>query len=186
MLVKNTSAALMYLFIFASVGSFSVYAATNQVVSPSSNAELFGLRFNDLPLSKLESQLRGMGIVNYPSYKEGVTSYSLGPEGILGVTNATIFTNTSGYIHQALLSGVVDSSEKRQSLGKLLETKYGVPVAGYLSEGIGKARWIFKEGTMIELRNNTFDVSITYVDERPRVQSRSGKIDVEALSRKNQ
>lgn len=168
------------------LGSLSAYAATSPSRKALTYAELFGLRFNDLSLSRLDSKLRGMGITSYPSYKEGQTSYSLGAEGILGVTNATVFTNSSGYVQQALLSGVVQSNEKRQSLGRLLEQKYGAPAAGYLSDGIGKARWLFREGTMIELRNTTFDVSLAYVDERPGVQSRSGKIDVEALSRRSQ
>jgi hypothetical protein len=126
-----------------------------------------------------------MGLYSYPSYKTGIVSYSLGSEGILGVTNATIYSNTSNYITKALLSGVVQSKENRQALGEVLATKYGKPSVGFLSEGIGRAKWFFKEGTMIEFHNSTFDVSILYVDEQPRVASRSGKIDVEALSRKN-
>lgn len=183
---RKASIVFICLLFLGGLGSLSVFAATQSAVRTSNYAELFGLRFNDLSLSRLNSKLRSMGITSYPSYKEGQISYSLGTEGILGVTNATVFTNSSGYIQQALLSGVVESSEKRQSLGKLLEQKYGAPAAGYLSDGIGKARWLFQEGTTIELRNSTFDVSLAYVDERPRVQSRSGKIDVEALSRKNQ
>lgn len=162
------------------------YAATKFASGNSSVAQLFGLTLNDLSLSKLENHLGSIGLSSYPSYKEGVVAYSLGPEGILGVTNATIFSNTSGYVHQILLSGVIDSDEKRQLLGELLEQKYGAPTDGLLSEGIGKTQWKFKDGTSIELINSTFDVSITYIDERPRVRLGSGKIDVEALSRKNQ
>ena len=102
------------------------------------------------------------------------------------MTNATIYTNKSGYLEKALLSGVVDNDEKRQSLGKLLEEKYGTPAVGYLADGIGQVKWFFNEGTVIELRNTTFDVSLVYVDEQPKVLFNSGRIDVEALSRKTQ
>lgn len=177
---------LYVLTIFYVVGTAPVYAATEAAPRGSSIAELFGLPLNDLSLSRLEKHLDSKGLRSYPSYEDGVVSYSLGPEGILGVTNATIFSNSSGYVHQALLSGVVESNEKRQLLGKLLEQKYGAPTAGNLSNGIGKTQWKFSDETVIELYNSTFDVSITYIDERPRVRIRSGEIDVEALARRNQ
>ncbi|NLQ17791.1 uridine kinase [Marinomonas sp. M1K-6] len=151
----------------------------------SKKAELFALPFNDLSLSRLENQLSGMGLRSDPSYKDGVVSYGLGPEGILGVTNATLHSNTSGYVHQALLSGVIESREQRKALGQLLEKKYGDPSDGDLQSGMGHAIWLFQDSTRIELRNSTFDVSVLYVDERPRVVIRSGQIDVEALSREN-
>ncbi|ETX10519.1 uridine kinase [Marinomonas ushuaiensis DSM 15871] len=148
------------------------------------NAKFFGLPLNDLALPRLEKHLSEMGLQNYPSYKDGVVNYSLGPDGILGVTDATVFSNSSGYVQQARLSGVVESNEKRKALGDLLLRRYGTPSDGQLRSGLGHAAWLFRDGTMVELRNSTFDVSIMYVDERPRVASHSGKIDVEALSRK--
>lgn len=177
---------LFVLTIFYVAGMTPAYAATETTSGNSSVAELFGLPVNNLSLSRLESHLGNIGLNSYPSYKDGVVSYSLGPEGILGVTNATIFSNTSGYVHQVLLYGVVESDAKRQSLGKLLEQKYGAPTAGNLVDGIGKTQWEFRDGTKIELFNSTFDVAITYIDERPRVKIQSGRIDVEALSRKNE
>lgn len=169
------------------VGIVTLAKAEANVVSQSSDvAELFGLPLNDLSVSRLEEHLNSMGLRSYPSYKDGVVSYSLGPEGILGVTNATIYSNGSGYIRQALLSGVVESNDKRKALGELLTRKYGKPSEGFLNNGIGRPKWQFKDGTMIELHNTTYDVSLTYVDESPKVASRSGQIDVEALSRKNQ
>lgn len=148
------------------------------------NAKLFGLPLNNLALHKLEKRLNEIGLQSYPSYKDGVANYSLGPEGILGVTNAVVFSNSSGYINQALLSGVVESNIKRKALGNLLIEKYGAPNDGGLLDGIGRALWLFKEGTRIELYNSTFNVSIMYVDERPGVTGHRGKIDVEALSQK--
>lgn len=161
-------------------------AKTTKIPQLSNIAELFGLPLNDLSLSRLEKKLDSMGLHSYPSYKEGEVSYSLGPEGILGVTHATIFSNSSRYVQQALLSGVVGSLEKRQALGELLQKKYGAPSEGYLNNGIGRSKWLFKDGTLIEFHNSTYDVYIMYVDERPRVMGRSGQIDVEALSRKKQ
>jgi hypothetical protein len=163
-----------------------VNAKTNESPQLSNIAELFGLSMNDLSLSQLEKKLTSMGLQRYPSYKEGEVSYSLGPEGILGVTNATIFSNSSRYVQQALLSGVVGSLEERQALGELLQIKYGAPSKGYLNDGIGRSKWLFRDGTMIELHNSTYDVSIMYVDEQPKVMEHSGQIDVEALSRKKQ
>jgi hypothetical protein len=185
MLKKYIPTFVLYvLTIFYVFGMVPTYAATEAIPRNSSIAELFGLSVNNLSLSRLEDHLDNIGLNSYPSYKDGVVSYSLGPEGILGVTNATIFSNTSGYVHQVLLYGVVESDEKRQSLGKLLEKKYGTPTAGNLVDGIGKTHWEFRDGTKIELLNSTFDVAITYIDERPRVRVQSGRIDVEALSRK--
>ncbi|WP_421856711.1 uridine kinase [Marinomonas sp.] len=161
-------------------------AGANVVSRSSDVAELFGLPLNDLSVSLLEQHLNSKGLHSYPSYKDGVVSYSLGPEGILGVTNATIYSNGSGYVRRALLSGVVESNEKRRALGELLVRKYGKPSEGLLNNGIGRPKWLFKDGTVIELSNTTYDVSLMYVDENPKVVSRSGQIDVEALSRKNQ
>ena len=169
------------------LGIATLAKAEANVVSQSSDvAELFGLPLNDLSISVLEQHLNSMGLRSYPSYKDGVVSYSLGPDGILGVTNATIYSNGSGYISQALLSGVVESSEKRKALGELLARKYGNPSEGFLNNGIGRSKWLFKDGTMIEFHNTTYDVSLMYVDETPKIATSSGKIDVEALSRKKQ
>lgn len=161
-----------------------VMAETSESATLSDVAELFGLPFKGLALSKLESRLKGMGLQSYPSYKSGVVSYSLGPEGILGVTNATIYFNSSKYVRQVLLSGVVESNEKRKNLGELLGRKYGSPSEGFLNDGLGRSKWSFRDGTTIDFRNTTYDVSVLYVDEQPKVTSRSGKIDVEALSNK--
>ncbi|MBU1294142.1 MAG: uridine kinase [Gammaproteobacteria bacterium] len=186
--MRTKVAPMFASFIFAlSMGTATLVKAEASDVSRSSNvAELFGLPLNDLRVSQLENQLNSMGLHSYPSYKDGVISYSLGPEGILGVTNATIYSNGSGYVRQALLSGVVESSEKRKALGELLAQKYGKPSEGFLSNGIGRSKWLFKDGTMIEFHNTTYDVSLMYVDESPKVAIRSGQIDVEALSRKKQ
>ncbi|QRV22817.1 uridine kinase [Marinomonas foliarum] len=162
----------------------SVMAETNESIALSDAAELFGLPVKGLALSQLESRLESMGLQSYPSYKLGVVSYSLGPEGILGVTNATIHFNSSKYVRQVLLSGVVESNEKRKNLGELLGRKYGPPSEGFLNGGLGRSKWSFRDGTTIDFRNTTYDVSVLYVDEQPKVISRSGKIDVEALSNK--
>ena len=183
---KIVSGFSVFVFAFFMGITTAANAKTNEKPLLSTAAELFGLPLNDLSLSRLEKKLDGMGLQSYPSYKEGEVSYSLGPEGILGVTNATIFSNSSGYVRQAALSGVVKSSEKRKALGELLVRKYGAPNEGYLNNGIGRSKWLFKNGTMIEFYNSTYDVSIMYVDERPRTLVRSGQIDVEALSRKKQ
>ena len=183
---KVASALIMFIFALSMCAATLVRAEANDVSRSSNVAELFGLPLNDLSVSQLERQLNSMGLRSYPSYKDGVISYSLGPEGILGVTHATIFSNSSRYVQQALLSGVVGSLEKRQALGELLQKKYGAPSEGYLNNGIGRSKWLFKDGTLIEFHNSTYDVYIMYVDERPRVMGRSGQIDVEALSRKKQ
>lgn len=148
-------------------------------------SELFGLPFNNLKFTDLIEQLNSMGVESYPSYQEGVESFSLGPEGILGVTDLTVYTNDSGYLEQALLSGVVESSHKRRSLGELLFNKYGVPSVGHLTNGVGEVEWRLREYTKILLKNASFDVSVLFVDERPKVIQRSGRIDVESLSRNN-
>ena len=186
MLIKNVSALSVSVLILFFTITMSANAETTEQEQPGvmGVAELFGLPFNDLPLSQVEKKLNDMGLNSYPSYKTGVVSYSLGPEGILGVTNATLYSNDSNYVTQALLSGVVQSLEKRRTLGEVLVKKYGAPSVGFMNEGFGRGKWFFKEGTMIELHNSTFDVSILYVDERPKVASLSGKIDVEALSNK--
>ncbi len=183
---KNTLSLIMSVCVLFFVGMTSAIAATETKATLADRAELFGLPFNNLSLRTLEKQLNGMGLSRYPSYRDDMVSYSLGEEGILGVTNADIFINNSGYVRQALLSGVIDDNKKRRDLGNLLEKKYGVPIEGALSGGIGRAKWLFDDATTIEFRNTTYDVSIMYVDQRPSVTSFSGKIDVEALSRKNQ
>lgn len=183
-----TRKSILALFVFMMSTLFVGLVSANTVNSPkprlSASAKLFGLPLNNLALPRLEKHLSEMGLQSYPSYKDGVVSYSLGPEGILGVTDATVLSNSSGYIKQALLSGVVQSNKKRKTLGDLLLKKYGTPNDGQLADGLGHAAWLFKDGTKIELNNSTFDVSILYVDERPRVANHTGKIDVEALSRK--
>lgn len=96
-------------------------------------AELFGLPFNDLSLQTLEKRLATMDIHSYPSYKDGVANYSLGRSGMLGLTDAKVYYNRSGYVWQALMFGVVESKEKRQYLGNLLQRKYGLPDEGFMN-----------------------------------------------------
>ncbi|AEF53430.1 hypothetical protein [Marinomonas posidonica] len=148
----------------------------------SGQLELFGLPFNNLKLSDLGEQLKSMGVESYPAYKEGVQSYSLGPEGILGVTDLTVQSNEFGYLEQALLSGTVKSLRQRRSLGNLLLKKYGPPSSGRLDNGLGEVEWQLKDYTKIMLKNTSADVSVMYVDERPKVIRSSGRIDVESLS----
>jgi len=183
---KRASALFVFIVsvFFTGLVSANTNTANNSKPRLFGSSKIFGLPLNNLALPRLEKHLSEMGLQSYPSYKDGVVSYSLGPEGILGVTNATVFSNSSGYIQQALLSGVVQSNQKRKALGDLLVKKYGAPNDGQLLSGLGRAAWLFRDGTMIELHNSTFDVSIVYVDERPKVASHTGKIDVEALSRK--
>ncbi|RNF51462.1 uridine kinase [Marinomonas hwangdonensis] len=161
--------------------------SANSAVLPTANAaELFGLSFNDLKLVDLAQHLKNMGLQSYPTYKEGIVSYGLGPEGILGITNATLYTNPSGYVRQALLTGVIQSNEKRKAIGDVFFNKYGAPSEGFLNKGIGRSKWLFDDGTEIDFRNTTYDVSILYVDLQPKKSARnSGRIDVEALSRKS-
>ena len=183
-MLSKVASMLVVFAIAVSYGEAVAAIADNKESSTFSTvAELFGLPLNDLSVSQLESRLNTMGLSSYPSYKQGVMAYSLGPEGILGVTNATIYSNRSGYIRQVLLSGVVESNEQRMNLGTLLEKKYGAPTEGFLNNGLGRSRWHFSDGTSIDFRNTTYDVSILYVDEQPKVATRSGQIEVEALSR---
>lgn len=159
-------------------------AFANENNSMPNFAELFGLPLNDLPLSALESKMDSLGFKSYPSYKDGVTNYSLGRHGVLGVKNAAIFYNSSGYVEKTHLSGNVNSPQSRQKFGHLLEQKYGKPNTGELNEGYGRAEWGFEDGTRIAFYNATTDVSITYVDVHPKAVSRSGSIDVQALARR--
>lgn len=148
-------------------------------------AELFGIAFNDLSKSAFEAHLKKMGLEPYPSYRTGIASYSLGKDGILGIRELTVRYNSSNFVEKATMSGVVESKEKRASLGNVLVKKYGQPDIGFVRDGFGRARWVLRDGTEIELHNTTFDVSVVYVDSRPaREQSSSGQIDVEALMRR--
>lgn len=149
-------------------------------------AELFGLKVNDLSKEDFEKRLSAMGLQPYPSYKKGVATYSLGPEGILGVRELAIQFNGDDYLKKATMSGVVKSNKKRQSLGNLLVKKYGMPNIGFVRDGYGRAKWVFHDGTYIELHNTTFNVLVIYVDQQPKVLSESGQIDVEALYKKSQ
>ncbi len=152
----------------------------------SQEAELFGLKINDLSQSKFEDQLKKMGLRSFPSFRKGIASYSLGEEGILGVRSLTVVYNKSKFVEKISLAGVVKSNEKRKALGLLLINKYGIPTVGFVNQGFGRAQWLFDDGTLIELRNTTFDVSMSYVDRSPKVQSLSGHIDVESLQKKIQ
>ncbi|MCV2403653.1 uridine kinase [Marinomonas sp. C2222] len=172
--------------LFATFFATPAFAIESEVNSSNANtAELFGLPLNDLSLSELENKMNSLGFKSYPSYKEGVTNYSLGRHGVLGVKNAAIFYNRSGYIRKTHLSGTVNSSKNRQKLGNLLEQKYGKPHIGMLDDGYGRAEWQFEDGTRIAFYNATTEVSITYADGTPKAVSRSGSIDVEALARRS-
>lgn len=148
-------------------------------------AELFGIAFNDLAKANFEKHLKERGLEPYPSYKQGVASYSLGKNGILGIKELTVRYNSFKYVEKATMSGVVKSVELRASLGNLLVKKYGPPDIGFVRDGFGRARWSFRDGTEIELRNTTFDVSVVYVDQAPKRVSTSGRIDVEELLRRS-
>ncbi|MFT2112149.1 uridine kinase [Marinomonas sp. 2405UD68-3] len=152
----------------------------------SKEAELFGLKINNLSQSEFEGQLKKMGLNSFPSFRKGIASYSLGEEGILGVRSLTVVYNKSKYIEKIVLVGVVKSNEKRKALGSLLINKYGAPTVGFVNQGFGMAQWLFGDGTLIELRNTTFDVSMSYVDRSPKVPPLSGEIDVELLQKKIQ
>ncbi|WP_394183334.1 uridine kinase [Marinomonas posidonica] len=177
------TSCILALFVLVSQQLWANTQASTARVSGQS--ELFGLPFNNLKLSDLGEQLKSMGVESYPSYQDGMQSYSLGPEGILGVTDLTIQSNESGYLVQALLSGVVKSSRQRRALGDLLLKKYGTPSSGRLDNGLGDVEWRLKDYTKIHLNNTSVDVSVMYVDERPKVIQSSGRIDVESLSRNN-
>lgn len=149
-------------------------------------AELFGIPFDDLSKAKFEAHLRKMGLEPYPSYREGVASYSLGKSGILGIKELTVRYNDYQFVEKATLSGVVEDADLRARLGEVLLQKYGQPDVGFVRDGYGRARWELKDATAIELRNTTFDVSVVYLDRIPKRISSSGKIDVEALLKRNQ
>lgn len=157
--------------------------APDRQINPIANegAEIFGLKVNDLSKKTFEKRLGEMGIEPYPSYKKDVVSYSLGDNGILGLKELDATFNDYGYIKQATMVGVVKSNDKRSSLGNLLVKKYGEPNIGFVKDGYGRAKWVFQDGTYIELHNTTFDVSVIYVDQDPKIPSESGQIDVEAL-----
>ena len=84
------------------------------------------------------------------------------------------------------MSGVVEDPELRAKLGAVLERKYGPPSVGFVRDGYGRARWALPDGTEIELHNTTFDVSVIYMDRLPKRIAPSGRIDVEALLKRNQ
>lgn len=172
--------------LFLSINTTLAHAEASRKPQISEMAELFGLPFCDLRLSALEKRLATMEVRGYPSYKDGVAKYSLGRSGILGLTDATVYYNRSGYVWQTLMFGIVESKEKRQYLGNLLERKYGLPDEGFMNNGIGRPVWLFKEGVSIHLHNTTYNVSVLYLDESPKNRPPSGRIDVEALSHKKQ
>lgn len=151
-----------------------------------SGAELFGIAFNDLSKAQFEMHLKKMGLEPFPSYRQGVASYSLGKNGILGIKELTVRYNQYQFVEKATLSGVVESPELRAKLGNVLLQKYGQPEVGFVRDGYGRARWQLPDNTDIELRNTTFDVSVVYIDRVPKAVSPSGRIDVEALLKRNQ
>lgn len=162
----------------------SVQAAATPVYSK--GAELFGIPFNDLSKAEFEMHLSKMGLEPYPSYRQGVANYSLGATGILGIKELTVAYNQYDYVERATMSGVVEDTELRAKLGTVLERKYGPPSVGFVRDGYGRARWMLPDGTEIELHNTTFDVSVIYTDRSPKRIAPSGRIDVEALLKRNQ
>ncbi|GAB3483220.1 uridine kinase [Marinomonas epiphytica] len=181
-----------FFFIFLFILSpFSVLAEESEeleIEKPKllTEAMLFGLPINDLTQTALDKQLNARGIESYPSYKEGVVNYGLGEEGILGIKILTVQYNRSGHFKQAIFAGIVEDNGKRKAIGELLERRYGKPELGFVKDGYGRAKWLFDDNCYIELHNTTFDVSVSYVDARPKTVSPSGRIDVQALSRKSQ
>ncbi|TPE50864.1 uridine kinase [Maribrevibacterium harenarium] len=167
------------------LGLLFLLVLSSKMFAASSEAELFGIKINDLEKSQFESHLKKMGLEAYPSYHQGVVTYSLGKEGILGIKNLSVSFNRFAYFQQATMSGVVENAKQRSTLGRLLVEKYGEPTQGFVRDGYGRATWYFSDGTMIQLRNTTFDVSVIYVDQAPKQVSTSGRIDVEALLRKS-
>lgn len=190
LMFKRFISIFLSVFILFSLSevSFAADNSTDRQTTPiaEQGAELFGLKVNNLSKESLEKRLATMGLQPYPSYKKDVATYSLGPDGILGVKELSIAFNDDDYLIKATMSGVVKSSEKRQSLGRLLVKKYGTPNIGFVRNGYGRAKWVFKDGTYVELHNTTFNVLVIYVDQQPKVPSESGQIDVEALYEKNE
>ncbi|SBT17142.1 hypothetical protein MGA5115_01232 [Marinomonas gallaica] len=191
---KRVCIAFAVLGSFASVAEDLAQADSAEVVeevqpaapSYSKGAELFGIGFNNLSKAEFEAHLSKMGLEPYPSYREGIASYSLGATGILGIKELTVVYNHYEYVERATMSGVVEDPELRSKLGSVLERKYGPPTVGFIRDGYGRARWILRDGTEIELHNTTFDVSVSYLDRIPKRKSSSGRIDVEALLKRNQ
>ena len=163
-------------------------AADSVVAAPefSKGAELFGIPFNDLSKAEFEQHLSKMGLESYPSYRQGVANYSLGATGILGIKELTVVYNQYDFVERATMSGVVEDPALRAKLGTVLEKKYGPPSVGFVRDGYGRARWFLSDGTEIELHNTTFDVSVIYMDRVPKRIAPSGRIDVEALLKRNQ
>ncbi|WP_417552861.1 uridine kinase [Marinomonas fungiae] len=163
-------------------------AADSVVAAPefSKGAELFGIPFNDLSKAEFEQHLSKMGLESYPSYRQGVANYSLGATGILGIKELTVVYNQYDFVERATMSGVVEDPALRAKLGTVLEKKYGPPSVGFVRDGYGRARWFLPDGTEIELHNTTFDVSVIYMDRVPKRIAPSGRIDVEALLKRNQ
>lgn len=176
---------LVYMAILLVISPLNHVFANTAVLPTTKSAELFGLPLSNLRLSALANHLNSMGLKSYPTYREGIVNYSLGPDGILGITNAAIYTNASGFVQQALLTGVIQSNDQRRAIGDVFLKKYGEPSEGILNRGIGRSKWSFEDGTEIDFRNTTYDVSILYVNSRPKSNVRSGRIDVEALYRKS-
>ncbi|WP_131470977.1 uridine kinase [Marinomonas sp. MED121] len=145
------------------------------------SAELFGLLINDLSQEEFERHLKNMGMSPYPSYQADTANYSLGEKGILGIRQISVQYNNYNFVKRIELHGVVENVRKRSSLGNLLSKKYGPPMAGFVREGFGRAQWRFEDGTLVELHNTTYDVTVSYRDLIPKRKSVSGEINVQAL-----
>lgn len=145
------------------------------------SAELFGLLINDLSQEEFERHLRSMGMSPYPSYQAGTANYSLGDKGILGIRQISVHYNNYNFVERIELHGRVENVKQRSSLGNLLFKKYGPPMAGFVKDGFGRAQWRFADGTLVELHNTTYEVTVSYRDLIPKRKSVSGEINVQAL-----
>ncbi len=157
-----------------------------KIVTPSyaKAAELFGLLINDLSQDEFERHLKSMGMSPYPSYQAGKANYSLGERGILGIRQISVHYNNYNFVERIELHGRVENVKQRSSLGNLLSKKYGPPMAGFVKDGFGRAQWRFEDGTLVELHNTTYEVTVSYRDLIPKRKTVSGEINVQALKDK--
>jgi len=144
-------------------------------------AELFGLVLNDLSQETLEDKLAEMGVTNFPNASQKTVDYSLGDHDVLGIRGLSVYYNDYYFVEKIILAGSVESPKLRKKLGNLLVKRYKDPMAGSVNNGYGRAQWRFNDGTMIELNNTTFDVSVVYRDLIPSRELVAGEIDVQAL-----
>ncbi len=180
-LLCGISMASIVVFPISSSAQEEVELGTKPEPVYAKSAELFGLLINDLSQEEFERHLKNMGMSPYPSYQADTANYSLGEKGILGIRQISVQYNNYNFVKRIELHGVVENVRKRSSLGNLLSKKYGPPMAGFVREGFGRAQWRFDDGTLVELHNTTFDVTVSYRDLIPKRKTVSGEINVQAL-----